>query len=141
MTNYEELRQKERAVYNSLKSLIASLGDYIRRSKMEELSENNTISKETWEKYGKMQNPSEFFLPSSQAVFVTRYVSSCVNNTITFANALRKIWRLQMVVTRDSGIMGNAEGLHTIELNPATIRAIEEFAKAENIDLKAAWHD
>ena len=141
MTCYEELRQKERAVYNGMKALISSLGDYIRRSKMEELSENNTISKETWEKYGKMKNPSEFFLPSSQAVLVTKYVSSCGNNTVTFANALRKIWRLQMVVTRDSGIMENVEGLRTVELNPATIRAIEEFAKAENIDLKAAWRD
>lgn len=141
MTCYEELRQKERAVYNGMKALISSLGDYIRRSKMEELSENNKVTKETWEKYGKMKNPSEFFLPSSQAVFVTRYVSSCGNNTVTFANALRKIWRLQTVVTRDSGDIGCIEGLRTVELNPATLRAIEEFARDENIDLKAAWHE
>ena len=130
MTNTERLVNLEKECAFILNALQTSLCDYIERSKMEELSENNTVTKETWEKYGKMKNPTEFFLPERQANIVKNFMRNC-NSSFDFKNKLRMMYRQQEIY--------DSEAIYL--LNPATIKAIENFAKNENIDLESAWYD
>lgn len=130
MTKFKSLIKSEKNVCSKISDIVSSLCEYIRYAKMEELSENNTISKETWIKYGSLKNPTKFFLPREQAKLVGNFLITS-NSSVDFANRLRMIYRKKEI--------GDWESI--TPLNPATLRAIEDFAKDEKINLDSAWWD
>ena len=130
MTNMQRLVSLENECSQTLSALCSTLCNYIRKSRMEELSEKNTVSAETWRKYGSMKSPNKFFLPDEQAKIVEAFMKDC-NNAFDFKNRLRAIYRKQEI--------SDFEAVYP--LNPATLKAIETFAADEGFDIQAAWSE
>ena len=129
MTDFELLKNQEEQSAKILQKLIKSLCDRIKGARMEELSENNTVSVETWKKYGSPKNAAEFFLPEEQAKLVGMFLKRC-NDSLDFANRLRMLCHKKEISDWES----------IFPLNPATLQAIEDFARDECLDVHLAWY-